>query len=32
MYALKIIEEKKFGMRYAWDTYKLACVPKGEVK
>jgi hypothetical protein len=32
MYALKIIEERKFGIRYAWDTYKLSCVPKGEAK
>ena len=28
MYALKFIEERKYG-RGLWDQYKLACVPKG---
>jgi hypothetical protein len=28
LYALKFIEEKKYG-RGIWDNYKLACVPKG---
>jgi predicted DNA-binding WGR domain protein len=29
--ALKVVEEKK-KPGYAWDNYKLTCVPKGETK